>query len=158
MKANMLEIAVVLISTAIEHTLNINYRFLMRLRHFSDENITEMIKNSNFRSKVGWLMPLVFQMELEPELKKNLMKFIDLRNAIVHYKAVPFDLTDDDKCSSESIKIIIEGLDFDFFELPEKLDKSLRAQILKLNPELKLVEDLMNTLSDHEEYKLWPDL
>ena len=45
------EAAIVLIATAIEHVLNINYRQIMKFRRFSDEDITKIIKNNNFEDK-----------------------------------------------------------------------------------------------------------
>jgi hypothetical protein len=143
------EVAIVLIATAIEHVLNINYRQIMKFRRFSDENITLIIKNNNFEDKIGWLMSLFFEKDLEPELRKNIRKIIEIRNAIVHYKALPFSLSDkfEDITDSHSvIKNQIESLDFDILSMPEELDEALNTQFIELNPELKLVNDMMEVM------------
>lgn len=142
-------VAVVLISTAIEHILNGHYRYFMRLSRFNDDDITKVIKNNNFDDKTGWLMTLIFKTELERNLKRNIKNLIDIRNAIIHYKAVPFTLDDaiDDSIDSHSIiKNQIKNLDFDMLAIPEELEEALSDQLIKLNPDLNLVDEMMEVM------------
>jgi hypothetical protein len=142
-------VAVVLISTAIEHILNSHYRYFMRLSGFTDEDITKVIKNNNFDDKTGWLMTLIFKTELDQNLKRNIKNLIDIRNAIIHYKAVPFTLDDriDDRIDSHSIiKNQIKNLDFDMLTIPEELEEALNTQLIKLNPDLNLVDEMMEVI------------
>jgi hypothetical protein len=121
----------------------------MRLNKFTDEDITKVIKNNNFEDKTGWLMSLVFKTELEQNLKRNIKKLIDIRNAIIHYKAVPFTLSDtidDCKDSHSSIENQIKNLDFDILSIPDELDEALNAQLIKLNPDLNLVNEMMEVM------------
>lgn len=143
------EVAIVLIATAIEHVLNINYRQIMKFRGFSDEDITKIIKNNNFEDKIGWLMSLIFEKDLGPELRKNINKIIEIRNAIIHYKASPFKLSDKIESITDSHSIIekqIEILDFDILSIPDELDEALNALFIELNPELKLVTEMMEVM------------
>jgi hypothetical protein len=140
-------VAVVLISTTVEHILNCHYRYFMRLSGFTDEDITKIIKNNNFDDKTGWLMTLIFKTELEPNLKRNIKNLIDIRNAIIHYKAVPFKLDDAIRTDSHSIiENQIKNLDFDMLAIPEELEEALNAQLIKLNPDLNLVDEMMEVM------------
>lgn len=66
-KADRSEVAIILISTAIEQILNINYRYLMRYRKIPDDDIYWVIRRSNFTDKVGWLLALIFGLKLDKD-------------------------------------------------------------------------------------------
>ncbi len=141
------EVAIVLIATTIEHVLNMNYRQIMRVSGFLDQDSTKVIKNNNFEDKTSWLMSLIFKKDLEPELRKNIKIIIDIRNAIVHYKAMPFTLKDEYLADSHRIiKNQIDNLDFDILSIPEKLDEVLNAQFIELNPEFQSIDNMMKVM------------
>jgi hypothetical protein len=146
-------IAIVLVATAIEHLLNIYYRQVMLVGGISGEDITKIIRASNFEAKMGWLMSIIFKIELEQELKRKIMRVIELRNSIVHYKAVPFMLDDDIEDptdSHSSIEDQMNKLDFDILEIPHELEGALNEQFYELNPDLKIVKYIMKTLFEKE--------
>lgn len=150
-EANRSEVAIVLISTVVEHIINIEYRHLMRYREFSDKDITKIIKRNSFEDKLGWLMSLIFEMDLEEDLKRKISKIIEARNAIVHYKALPVNMADEDtKSGYDNIQQQIEDIDFDILAIPESLEKIMVAQKFKLYPDLLLVKEMMETFFQDE--------
>jgi hypothetical protein len=150
-KTNKNRIAIILIATAIENILNVEYSFLLRLRNFSNNDIYDIIRGNQIPAKIGWLMKLVFEIELEERFKKKILKITEIRNAIIHYKARPFTLSDEEdinSCSSDDIEGKIKRIDFDILSIPEELDKKLRAQKYILYPDLNLVIEMMNSIYD----------
>jgi len=148
-KANKYRLGIILIATAIENILNMEYSFLLRLRNFSNNDIYEIIRGTPIPAKIGWLMKLVFGMELEEDFKKKLIKITEIRNAIIHYKARPFTLNDEgdkNSCSFDDINEKIKMIDFDILSIPEELDKKLIAQKYILYPDLNLVIEMMNSI------------
>lgn len=147
--ANKYRIGFLLIATAIENVLNMEYSFLLRLRNFSNNDIYEIIRGNQIPAKIGWLMKLVFEMELDENFKKKIVKIIEIRNAIIHYKARPFTLSDEadeNSCSADDIDEKIKRIDFDILSIPEELDKKLRAQKYMIYPDLNLVIEMMNVI------------
>jgi len=149
LKANKYRLAILLIATAIENILNIEYSFLLRLRNFSNNDIYDIIRGNQIPAKIGWLMKLVFEIELDENFKKKLIKITEIRNAIIHYKARPFTLGDEEdmnSCSSGDIEEKIKKIDFDILSIPEELEQKLSAQKYMLYPDLNLVIEMMNVI------------
>lgn len=155
-EANRLEVAVVLISTVIEHILNINYRIAMRFQKVSDDDITKIIRRSNFEDKTGWLMKFVLKKELEEDLKKRILKIIEIRNRAVHFKAIPETFADEIE-KDITIRDDIKKLDFDMFEIPEELDEFMNAQIISMFPDLKLVNEMVDVMLSEDIYVSFGD-
>jgi len=101
--ANKHEAAVILFATAIEHRLNIFYRLSLAFSGLSDEQITEIIRTTNLNAKTGWLLFLVAKYELKEDLRKQLVELIELRNQLVHFKAVPSKNLDDQMSGSHNV-------------------------------------------------------
>jgi hypothetical protein len=74
---------------AIEHKLNHLYRDLLKWRGLLEEQITQVIGSSNIHTKVGWLLHISTKVNLPDELRNRLMVLFEIRNAVVHYKAIP---------------------------------------------------------------------
>ena len=91
-----MKVAIILISTTIEHLLNIYYRQLLLFKELSPETITDIIRRTNVESKIGWLNSLTGQFEIPQDIGKQIKELFELRNAIVHYKAfTPCDVDDE---------------------------------------------------------------
>jgi hypothetical protein len=151
-KADKNEVAIILISTAIEHILNINYRYLMRYRKISDEVIYNVIKRFNFSDKVGWLLEFIFDLKLDKSFLRDITAIIEIRNAIIHFKSVPITFADvEDADSLTKIRNDIQKIDLNnMLLMPKKLDNLLKAQKFKLFPELLLIKEIMKTIFDDE--------
>ena len=156
--ADRLEVAIVLIAVTIEHRLNMFYRVaLSEIGGFSLEDTTEVIRNSNARDKTGWLLKLVSKQEMDDQLKRQITDLMELRNQIIHFKAVPpADLDDIDTGSANVIQKRSRELDFKMLlDLPERLQQFLNAKMLviqeELSPDYKLAQQAMHSyLSRHE--------
>ena len=146
-KSNNHRLAILLAATSIENILNIEYSIILKLRNFSNKDIKDVMRGNQIRAKIGWLMKLVLQMELDNDFKEKILRIIELRNEVVHYKALPFALGDEIwKSSSNDIEEKIENIDFDLISIPEELNKKLNAQNYILYPELDLVDDIMDVI------------
>ena len=118
-------VAIVLIATALEQDLNTCYRFLFREAGLGDEVITKIIKNHNIDSKLTWLLKVAAQTQLDEELRKKVMLIFDIRNSIVHYKAVPSRL-EEDVGSFEKINLELQKLrEMNLLELYEQFYSEL---------------------------------
>jgi len=118
-------VAIVLVAIAMEQELNNCYRYILREDGLVDDDITKIIKNHNIESKLTWLLKLTAKVELNDNLRKNVKAVFDIRNSVIHYKAV-FTKLDQDIGSYERIELElrrIEGIDlFSLFkEFYEKL-------------------------------------
>jgi hypothetical protein len=128
--ANRPEVAVVLIATAIEQIVNTFYREVLAEKgYLTADEITEIIRTTNMNAKLGWLLAIVadFSLDILPEhrLQKDILSLMELRNQIVHYKAVPKSLW-----SETPIPQRIQDYGFDkMLEIPEQLLGSLDAAL-----------------------------
>ncbi|MBE7942865.1 hypothetical protein IM725_20080, partial [Ramlibacter aquaticus] len=111
---NRSEVAIVLISTVVEHQLNMFYREALNERdNLDDDTITKIIRSNSLSDKTGWLFKLVFQDEIDADLQRKLLNLAELRNQIVHYKALPENIDNQYSGSHNMIRIKIKELDFD---------------------------------------------
>jgi hypothetical protein len=152
------EVAIVLITTVIEHQLNILYReALLEHDNLDDDSITEIIRNNTISDKTGWLFNLILRDEMDYDLKKELLKLAELRNQIVHYKAFPQNIDDENNGSHNKIRIKIEELNFEeIFTTLTRLSRTLEEAFtnLRLNTDddykhaKKAIQSLHNFLQD----------
>jgi hypothetical protein len=142
-------VAIVLLCTAIEQILNLYYRYFLTFQGISDEDITKIIKRNNFDIKTGWLMTLVVGREFPPDLKKRISEIVEIRNSIVHYKAVPgpFDSDDD---SYSRIEERIKKLDYTtILSIPNELERTLEKIFEESSQEYKMTKELSKILFTH---------
>lgn len=139
-------VAIVLLCTAIEQILNLYYRHFLNAQGISDDEITKIIKRNNFDIKTGWLMTLVVGHEFPPDLKKRLLEIVDIRNSIVHYKAVPGPFHSDEDSYSR-IKERIKKLDCtSILSIPNELEQTLEKIFEESNQEYKMTKELSEIL------------
>lgn len=151
--ANRPEVAIVLISTAIEHQLNMFYReTLDECNKLDEDTATRIIKSNSLHDKTGWLFKLTLQRDMDVELQKKILNLIELRNQIVHYKALPEAIEDPRSGSHNTIRIKIEELDFDeIFETLACLSNILEEALSRLRlgmDDYNHTQEAMQTLQE----------
>jgi len=123
-------VAIVLIAAAFEQELNNCYRFLLREDGFSDEDITKIVKHHNIDAKLSWLLKMTAHTQLGDELRKKVKLIFDIRNSVIHYKAVPSKL-DQDVGSFEKIELELQKLQkMNLINLFEQFYDKLREIII----------------------------
>jgi hypothetical protein len=150
---NRPEVAIVLISTVIEHQLNMFYReVLNECSELEHDTVTTIIKSNSLSDKTGWLFRLVLQEKMDIDLQKKLIKLVELRNQIVHYKAVPQNINNDYGGSYTMIRMKLEELNFnEVFTtltcLSNTLEDALRRLKLSLD-DYKHTEEAMQAIQN----------
>ena len=128
------EVAIILLATSIEHKLNIFYRKYHESKGDLDKNkITNVIRNKKIPAKISGLFA-VTQGKMDKDLRKSIIKVVELRNDVVHYKVEPSESFDDENTGSHN-KILkeLENLDFDeVFKSIERLSDVLENELLNL--------------------------
>lgn len=81
--------AIVLFATAAEQVINTYYRHAFLASGLSHEEITAVIRSQSIDAKLSWLMKLATKTLFPQALGKRLRIVFEIRNSIVHYKAVP---------------------------------------------------------------------
>lgn len=113
-------VAIVLVATAMEQELNKCYRFILREEGLLYEEITEVIRKHNIEPKITWLLKLIGKIELDDNLRKNVLEIFSIRNSIIHYKSI-FTKFDQDTGSHEKINLAIKRIEkIDIFHLYEE--------------------------------------
>jgi hypothetical protein len=139
-KTNRLEVAVVLLAIAVEHRVNIFYRAILEAQGtLTNKEITEAIKATNIRDKIGWFLTLVSGYEVYDEMRNRILDLFELRNQIVHYKALGSEnLTDNSQGSYNAIRLKINSLVIDdLINIPEDLSSVLNDALESLYKETK---------------------
>ncbi len=150
--AKRYEVAIVLVATVIEHHLNVFYRQALDANKLliTDE-VTEIIRRANFRDKTGWLLLLVAKHQMSSELQEQIQQLTELRNQIVHFKAVPDSGAHDNTGGSHNlIKNRIRELNFDqVLTIPEQLsnflDEALKS-VREESPIYRRAEEIVRSL------------
>lgn len=124
--ANKIQVAVVLLAVAVEQNVNTFYRFALDFnRDLCESDNTEIVRNNNIRPKLGWLMLLVSECALDADLRNRILQLMELRNQIVHYKAVPLEWD-----GASNLKLDIERQDIEaYFQAVEELFLKLHEQL-----------------------------
>lgn len=92
--------ALVLFATAIEQAINMHYRLAFMANGTTDADITSIIRTHNLEAKVSWLMGVATKSKFPIPLGKRLRAYAEIRNSIVHYKAIPGQIDKGDDGSS----------------------------------------------------------
>ena len=129
------EVAIVLLATSIEHKLNIFYRKYHESKgDLGSNEITNIIRNKKIPAKIGGLFSSVTKREMDKDIRKSIIKVVELRNEVVHYKVEPSATFDDENTGSHNeILKEIENLNFDeIFKIIERLSDLLENELLNL--------------------------
>jgi hypothetical protein len=81
--------AIVLFATASEQALNSHFRLVFLASGLRNEEITKIIRTQSLDAKLSWLMKIASRTKFPRALGRRLQTLFELRNSIVHYKAVP---------------------------------------------------------------------
>jgi hypothetical protein len=144
-------VAIVLISTAIEHILNVYLYALLTYKRVSANGATNAIRRTNVEDKMSWLVTILGG-ELSENVKKCILKIIELRNSIVHYKLIQWK-ADLDLFESKRVGSIVELNFNDAFGCMDELKNNLESFAEKFNPNYALAKKLYKALVG-EEYTL----
>ena len=141
--ANKPEVAIVLVATAIEHTVNAFFRDLLDLQQIPEYLIVEILKNNNIRDKLGWLLFLLTRQEIRQGLRNRILHLFDVRNAIVHMKFRSRELG---TIKSGELRYPISDVrDMDIDEvvsLVSDVEQELNNIHKAIDPDLRLAEDI----------------
>ncbi|MBV7333521.1 hypothetical protein KFU94_35860 [Chloroflexi bacterium TSY] len=133
-------VAIVLIMVVVEHLLNRYYRDILARNDFSTKEITEIIRTSNIATKVGWLLKLSTGKELPNDLKERILKIAEIRNSIVHYKAVPVEMVD------------VDETDVGWRGIKKRLKQLDLSDVLSVIPDLQeALEEIYKSLDENYE-------
>lgn len=118
-------IAIVLYAAAVEQYVNSTYALMLEAHGLEKQEIEKIVRTLNIEPKLSWLLKLVAKKEFPKALGKRLKSVFELRNAIVHFKAIS-DHPDKDtdsysKLESELQKLKRLSLARDFRLLREAL-------------------------------------
>ena len=142
--------AIVLIATAIEHKINIFYRSVLVYDGISNDEITSIIRRLDFNSKITWLLKLSIGIEIPDEIKKEIFSVIELRNSIVHYKAIPSSI--DEVSEKDSYAKILEGLrkiDMErALRISENLDRIFETELRRISSNVDLSYRVVEILNE----------
>ena len=144
--------AIVLFATAVEQCLNSHYRLALLSRGLSNDEVTVIIRSQSLDAKLTWLLKMSSGDKLPASLVARLRIAFEVRNSIVHYKAVPGhpDKGDD---SHDAIERRIRNLKRVSFRRDfSRLQRYLDQVILRVDPSFRLAHDAANILKD-----LWRD-
>lgn len=138
--------AIILVATAIEHVTNIFYRSLLSHKGLLDAQITEIVRRNNIEAKLGWLLTVTCNATLPDDLLNNIKEIIELRNALVHYKAIP-EKMDVESGSWENIKPKVDKIDYEqLLDIPDELDYALMETLEGIDPSRKIARELWHTM------------
>jgi hypothetical protein len=88
-KSKRLELSCLLYATWFEHWLDSVINTLCRRKKLSDEEISHVIRDTNFDAKSTWLIRLLGGNAIKQDYWKIMKRIIDHRNRFVHYKWKP---------------------------------------------------------------------
>lgn len=152
-KLGRISVAVILIATALEHSINLFYRDVLQKRFdLSSDDTTEAIR-SNLSTKLGWLLHIVSKSGLSDELHKRIKQITDLRNAFVHYKATPVPLGETDKLEMLINQVKIIGIDT-ILNTPDDLQHELAILYETLIPEQAWAVKIAEKMMEYNEQEL----
>lgn len=139
-------VAIVLYATAVEQYVNQTYALMLRAHGLENEEVEKIVRTLNIEPKLSWLMKLVAQREFPKALRTRLRKVFELRNAIVHYKALftHIDRPDDShsKIETELAKLKRLSLSRDY----RLLTQALWKVVLEKDPHLDLAIKASNMI------------
>ena len=100
-------IAIVLYTAAVEQSINQAYRHLLQFHGLENGEIEKVVRTLNIDPKLSWFLRLVAKKHFPKNLGKRLRLMFELRNAIVHFKAIP-SYPDKEEDSFQRSKLISE--------------------------------------------------
>ena len=82
-------VAIVLLAVALEQCLNGTLRIIIEARGFESDHVTGLLRLQNIEPKLTWLFEMYSGKRFPKPLFKRAKKIFEIRNMLVHYKAVP---------------------------------------------------------------------
>jgi hypothetical protein len=148
------EVAIVLISTVIEHRLNMCVNDMLEDKGLSADDAEKAIGNRNIDDKIGWLMKILGN-EFPDGIKRQILKITNLRNAIVHFKPRRWLTSINSRTENQQV---IQKLDFDeVFRCVDELESTLESFRENSDPNYALAKKLSNVMFDFSSSPLLSD-
>jgi hypothetical protein len=94
-KTDEVRLACLLYATWFEHWLNSVISTLAEKKGLDDKEVTQIIRDTNFDAKTGWLLRILGAKPISSKHKSIIKRTTELRNAFVHYKWRPAYMEDD---------------------------------------------------------------
>ncbi len=109
-KTENYELSCVLYAIWVEHWVNHLIQNLCLKKGLTEKEAAQIIRQSNFNSKITWLLKILEGKFLYTAHRKNIEDLIEFRNSFIHYK---FNSLIDDKLkeSDNKLKIIINSFE-----------------------------------------------
>lgn len=82
------EEAIVLLAVALEQCVNVCLRLIVEANGHRSGHVTEQLRLLNIEAKLGWFFEMTSGRRLPTKLGLRARKIFEVRNSIVHYKAV----------------------------------------------------------------------
>jgi hypothetical protein len=105
------ESAVILLYTLIEGEVNTVIRILLRIHGYSHSAITNAIRGIDFKSKLDIVLPLM-GVDLSPRIRQLALESQAIRNASVHFKALPTSWSDSGNREGDYDTILDKAMEF----------------------------------------------
>jgi hypothetical protein len=146
--------AVVLFATAVEQALNSYYRIAFLACAHTNQEITAIIRTHNLDAKLTWLSRIATNTPFPKALGRRLLALSDIRNSIVHYKAVPWS-PDRGADSHQAIENKLRqlgrlSLRRDF----QLLQRFIEKTILQHDPSFELAHAVAQQILTYRGYKI----
>ena len=131
-------VAIVLYATAIEQCINSYFQLILEAKGWSRPSATELIRSSKNASKLRWLFESFVGNNFPVRLRERIEKIFTIRNAIVHFKAIPGRLDEHTDSHSRITREIATlrrmSLSRDF----SLLENAMFEGMLKVDPDREL--------------------
>lgn len=139
------EVLVVLIATAVEHSIDMFYRELLFLE---EQVITEIVGKNSIGDKLGWLFQIStnYEHEFPDDLRREVISVFELRNSVVHFKALGEPLDDE---GPQTLYRRLEALNIKrLLQLGEVVHQTLEAVLEDMLPSHRLSKSLFQAISE----------
>jgi len=106
----MYELSCLFYAIWFEHFINDVIKTLAKKNKLTDKDLVEIIRNTNFTSKITWLLKLFKLPDIYYKHRRNMEKIIEFRNAFVHYKWIG-KKEDDLGKHKKDLRTIVDSID-----------------------------------------------
>ena len=113
LKADDLELSIVLYALFFEHAINGVIVRALEKKKIANKTKNEILRNANLKAKLTWILELLDLPKFNVKHAKFIIKIADERNAFVHYKYNAHDAeTDTDEPLKELLKDVKKSIKY----------------------------------------------
>jgi hypothetical protein len=145
------KIAIVLYTSAVEQLINSMYQMVFEARGLDSEASTQLVRSLSIEAKLGWLFRSYVGHKFPEPLGQRLRRVFEIRNAIVHFKAIPGRL-DYDEDSGSKLNEALKGLRHMSLSRDFRLlETTFEEAVLKTDPNRALALKAAQAINDYKE-------